>query len=1220
MQKRILSIILSLSIVASLFAGMTFSASAESLAHTLYKSKGNTTKDLLEKQGIYAEQSLIRDAGAKQTNVYYYVSDTTSTENKAFADVSDLVTGKATEIGKNANLDSATATDYPTTDIYVTDTAAYNNRFFVTYEDGYTSSSVPTALVDNEEKQFLQINYELPAEADISALAVAATNAFNTWFAMKHYKWIFADTEKGLWTSEDYVEVKFDEGDNESVSAVKLTTPKRAKWVALRIICGYTTKPTIDLSRIYVRTRHISIQGTYVNPASIDGVSAVAENDNGESEATAVATLAGNTDKNGAYPSTTVALTAKESYKGSNSKIYTFDGWYLGEDKIAEKATANYTLTGAETTKEFTAKYTVKDYELFTDVTVSGYNTEDTIVPGTGSLPMDKSLIVGKQPISTKIFNKIEGDGFATSDEPQDFTAAQGLNLNSNVTSASVWNSDATLYNDGDMKKYMFVETDENGKFVDPYVTNDETKQWIQINYELDATATIDNVVFGRVVDNAWNRSKWDPSHFKVILSDTEEGLLNLGAAKAVVDVDVTDNTSLNTCSYFDVKLNSAVTAKYVAIRIIAMYNNRWGGWEGNATATTVYPRFTHLGVHGTYEEPVNKVATVTATTEDKALEDLVSVSDVAYGNADKNDAYAKAEVTVKAEATYSDDDHDYTFAGWFLNEEPYTEDAEFVYDATKDDANFVAKYEKQVKIIYHTVSVWWWGTNHVGDYQVAHDEVFDISIAIEDAKAKWPERFTDGKRIVFDEYKNTPITANTTIQGRQDNRARFFEKDGKTMIGEEIWFNALGGKPIAPAAPAVEGYTFTGWDKEINSETRDYVAQYEINKYTVTYVFEGEEVGTETVEYNKTATLPAVAGKEGYNVVWNYNDAAIVEDTTITGGYQIKTFTVKFFVEGELVDTQYVDWNTAAKAPEVDAKYGYDFAWDKDFDKVTTDLDVNGAYTAKANNCTIKFESVTGKLLGEVIVEQGDVPSNVPEVLAQIKAINTKVEAVYGYTVKLNEAGDVFWSNEVYDEAIITEVSVRPEYIADETVTTNVYVEDVDGTELIKESARYDSAITLASKQGAEYWADGKDENANVLIGEPTGTLYACGGAMEIYAKTGEFEAPAVAIVGKINDGNFLVFAHVNVENATECGVIFASSTAYGKKADFDLDDAAADKEKVDAGEKAQPSYTVIKIDATNVSDFMAPLTNTGDKTRYARAYVKVGENYIYTTAICNK
>ena len=126
----------------------------------------------------------------------------------------------------------------------------------------------------------------------------------------------------------------------------------------------------------------------------------------------------------------------------------------------------------------------------------------------------------------------------------------------------------------------------------------------------------------------------------------------------------------------------------------------------------------------------------------------------------------------------------------------------------------------------------------------------------------------------------------------------------------------------------------------------------------------------------------------------------------------------------------------------------------------------------------------------------------------------------------------------------------------------------------------------------------------------------------MEIYAKTGEFEVADVAIVGKINDGNFLVFAHVNVENATEYGVIFASNTAYdnGNNADFDLDDAAADAEKVAAGEKAQPSYTVIKIDATNVSDFMAPLNNTGDKTRYARAYVKVNDKYIYTTAICNK
>jgi hypothetical protein len=408
-----------------------------------------------------------------------------------------------------------------------------------------------------------------------------------------------------------------------------------------------------------------------------------------------------------------------------------------------------------------------------------------------------------------------------------------------------------------------------------------------------------------------------------------------------------------------------------------------------------------------------------------------------------------------------------------------------------------------------------------------------------------------------------------------------------------------------APAAPAKTGYTFVRWDADFSNVTSDLTvnAVYEINKYTVTYVFEGEEVGTEEVEYNKTATLPAVAGKEGYNVVWNYNDAAIVEDTTITGGYQIKTFTVKFFVEGELVDTQYVDWNTAAKAPEVDAKYGYSFAWDVDFANVTTDLEVNGAYTL--TGYTVTFESIAGVVIGEVVVAEGDVPN-----YDEVKAINTKVEAVYGYTVKLNENGDVVWDTDVYGAGIVDNITVRPQYEAIEDLNTNVKVYDVDGTLLIDQDARFDSAIYLSSRQGAKYWADAEGK---VLLASATGTLYACGTAMVIKAVAEELvDLPAVTLVSKVNDGNFSVFAHVNVEGATKYGVIYASSKYFNEvNKDFKIDDVT-------------PNRVInVEVSAANVEgrvDFMGTLLKTGDKTRYARAYVVVNGNYIYTDVICNK
>ena len=118
----------------------------------------------------------------------------------------------------------------------------------------------------------------------------------------------------------------------------------------------------------------------------------------------------------------------------------------------------------------------------------------------------------------------------------------------------------------------------------------------------------------------------------------------------------------------------------------------------------------------------------------------------------------------------------------------------------------------------------------------------------------------------------------------------------------------------------------------------------------------------------------------------------------------------------------------------------------------------------------------------------------------------------------------------------------------------------------------------------------------------------------MKIYAVSEQKAAPAVAVVGKVNDGNFSVFAHVNVEGATAYGVVFSSKTGFDLKKEFTVEDAKANADGT--------RYKMVEIDATKVGqvDFMSTLEGTGDKTRYARAYVVVNGQYIYTDAVCNK
>lgn len=120
------------------------------------------------------------------------------------------------------------------------------------------------------------------------------------------------------------------------------------------------------------------------------------------------------------------------------------------------------------------------------------------------------------------------------------------------------------------------------------------------------------------------------------------------------------------------------------------------------------------------------------------------------------------------------------------------------------------------------------------------------------------------------------------------------------------------------PEEPTKDGYHFVGWylDEELtvpyNGEpiTADmtFYAKFEINTYTVTLdVNGGNALDNVTAEWNTAAILPTPE-RVGYIFVgWFYPDGtqydgqAVTADMTLTARWQIKTYTVTFYVDGEL-------------------------------------------------------------------------------------------------------------------------------------------------------------------------------------------------------------------------------------------------------------------------------------------------------------------------------
>lgn len=149
-----------------------------------------------------------------------------------------------------------------------------------------------------------------------------------------------------------------------------------------------------------------------------------------------------------------------------------------------------------------------------------------------------------------------------------------------------------------------------------------------------------------------------------------------------------------------------------------------------------------------------------------------------------------------------------------------------------------------------------------------------------------------------------------------------------------------------APAVPAKEGYT-GAWDQDGKAITADTVinAVYTVKTYTVTYKVNGEVVATLTVEHGKDATAPRLPAKEGYTAKWSKDGKAITADTVIEAVYTVKTYTVTYTADGETVATVTVEHGKDATAPKLPAKEGYTAAWDHNGKAITADTEIKAVY-----------------------------------------------------------------------------------------------------------------------------------------------------------------------------------------------------------------------------------------------------------------------------------
>lgn len=200
---------------------------------------------------------------------------------------------------------------------------------------------------------------------------------------------------------------------------------------------------------------------------------------------------------------------------------------------------------------------------------------------------------------------------------------------------------------------------------------------------------------------------------------------------------------------------------------------------------------------------------------------------------------------------------------------------------------------------------------------------------------------------------------------------------DGEKVL--ETFTNVPHGDTVtAPEVPKKDGKTFKGWDKPFDNVTSDLTinAVYDVDTFTVTFK-DGEKVlETQTVEYEAAATAPDIARlspPEGMHFAeWDKDFSKVTEDIEVSAVYELNEYTVIFKNGETTLKIEKVKHGDSATPPNnpPDTPTAKFVGWDKSFDNVTSDIIVNAKFETK--KFTLTFINYDGTSVYTAEVEYG--------------------------------------------------------------------------------------------------------------------------------------------------------------------------------------------------------------------------------------------------------
>ncbi len=339
---------------------------------------------------------------------------------------------------------------------------------------------------------------------------------------------------------------------------------------------------------------------------------------------------------------------------------------------IATKyAAADYVPTNSQLTQDHMVAIRLGQFQVYGTRLPGQVTTTGGVIDGwahyKNNVDITKNLLAGKQPKSVTYINK---DAGVTTPKTANYTAdtvTSPLNAYDGQTQGgnNVW----------------FVEgNNTDGGFKVTGLIDDESRQYLQLTYQLDKTAKItDFALLGH------RELSLSPSHYKVSIANSKDDLFTENA----VNVDVRNQSYEYTVATFD--KDEEISGAWVAIRIICGVTEAAIG--GTMDQGAYYSRVSHFRLGGEWAEEDIAIDNLTVTA-DKSVA-TVTKSDV-FGCLDNNGNACKGSgyITVTADETAADVYGFYTFNGWYNGDTLLSNSSTYNYYLTDAATTLTAKYD----------------------------------------------------------------------------------------------------------------------------------------------------------------------------------------------------------------------------------------------------------------------------------------------------------------------------------------------------------------------------------------------------------------------------------------------------------------------------------------------------------------------------------------------